>query len=499
MNAPLRRVGVVVLVLFALLFANLNWVQAYKADDYRTSQYNGRVQLDAYQHQRGSILDAKGNVIATSVPTKDTLKYRRTYPLGAEFEPIAGYRPVNLGATGIEKAEDAYLSGSANDRLQDIFFNSTTAGGNVTLTLQKSVQQVAYNDLTNNGSGASVGAAVALDPNTGAILAMASTPSFTPDKLASHTNGTALSEYNVLNKQTPNPLLNRAISETYPPGSTFKVIMSAAALSTGQYTPQSVIPAGPSYSPVPGSGNPIRNDAASVCPAATITLIQALTISCNTAYAQLGVSLGPDAIKREAQAFGFGDNSLSLAGSGDSAIKVAASQTGDMTDSDGKADPNFVAQSSIGQYDVRMTPMEGALIAATVANNGVQKQPYLVSKIQDSDLKTVYAADPEHSDSRTPITPAVSAQLQTMMQSVVANGTGRGAQISGYIVSGKTGTAQNTTGAENHRWFIGFASKDGKPIAAVAVLLVNAGNLGRKGAPTIGGDILRAAIAAEGK
>jgi penicillin-binding protein A len=498
-NAPLRRVGVVVLVLFALLFVNLNWVQAYKAEAYRTSQYNGRVELNDYQHQRGAILDAKGNVIATSVATKDTLKYQRTYPLGSAFQPIVGYRPVTLGATGVEAAEESYLSGTANNRLQDIFFNSTTAGGDVTLTLQKNVQNVAYDDLINNGAGADVGAAVALDPRTGAILAMASTPSVNPTKLVSHDSNTALSTYNAFNKESPNPLLNRAISETYPPGSTFKVIMSAAALSSGQYNPQSVIPAGPSYSPVPGSGTPIRNDDAATCPDPEITLINALTVSCNTAFAQLGVSLGATTIKQEAQAFGFGSSSLTLAGSGDSAIKVAASETGDMTDPDGKPDPNFVAQSSIGQYDVRMTPMQGALMAETVANDGVQQTPYLVQKIQDSDLKTTYAAPSGGTQLRTPITPGVAAQLQTMMESVVQHGTAKGAQISGYVVAGKTGTAQNVTGAENHRWFIGYASLNGTPVVAVAVLLVNAGNLGKKSAPTIAGDIMKAAIAAEGK
>jgi penicillin-binding protein A len=498
MNAPLRRVGIVVLVLFALLFINLNWVQAYKANAYRTSQYNGRVQLTEYQKQRGAILDANGTVIATSVPTSDTLKYKRTYPLGAEFQPIVGYRPVNLGATGVERAENAYLSGTANDRLEDIFFNSTQAGGNVTLTLEKKVQQVAYDDIINNGDNANVGAAVALDPTTGKILALVSTPSYDPNKLVGHDTKQALTSYNILNKQTPNPLVNRAISQTFPPGSTFKVIDSAAALSSGKYTPDSVIPAGPSYSPIPGAGNPIHNDEASTCPGATISLIDALTISCNTAFAQLGVSLGADTIKAEAQAFGFGSTSLTLAGSGSSAIGVAASETGNMADADGKDDPNFVAQSSIGQYDVRMTPMQGALMAETVANGGVQMKPYLVSKIQDSDLKTTFAADPGGSVLRTPISPQVASQLQTMMQSVVENGTATNAKIGGYVVAGKTGTAQNTSGAQNHRWFIGYAMKDGKPIAAVAVLLVNAGNLGKQSAPKIAGDILKAAIAAKG-
>ncbi len=497
MNAPLRRAGVVILVLFALLFVNLNWVQAYKANDYRTSKYNARVQLTEYQQQRGAILDANGVVIANSVPTTGSLKYLRSYPLGAMFEPIVGYRPVNLGSTGIEQSEEAYLSGNANNRLQDIFFNSTTAGGNVTLTLQKAVQTAAYNDLINNGSKANVGAVVALDPNTGKILAMASTPSFDPTQLVNPNTTTANKAYDMFNSQSPNPLVNRATQQTFPPGSTFKVLVSAAALQTGQYSPDSIIPAGPSYTPLPGSSYTMTNDDAGTCPDSTISLIDALTVSCNTAYAQLGVALGSAALIKEAKAWGFSDNSLNLAGSGDHTIGVAPSETGTMTQSNGKDDPNLVAQSSIGQHDVRMTAMEGALIAETVANNGVQMKPYLVDKIQDSDLKTTYVGDP--SVLRTPITPDISGDLAKMMQSVVEHGTATSAQISGYIVAGKTGTAQNVSGAENHRWFIGFAEKDGHPIAAVAVLLVNAGNLGKKSAPKIAGDVLKAAIAAEGK
>lgn len=496
MNAPLRRVGIVIFVLFALLFANLNWVQGYKADSYRTSKYNGRVQLNAYQQQRGSILDKNGVVLARSVATKDTLKYQRQYPYSAMFEPVIGYRPVNGLATGVEGAEDSFLNGTATDRLSDLFFTSASAGDNVSLTMIKSVQQAAYNDLANNGAGGNVGAAVAIDPNTGAILAMASTPSFNPTGLVSHDTSSATHAYTAFNKQNPNPLVDRATQERYPPGSTFKVILSAAALSRG-YTPQTMVPAGSSYKPVPSSDFTMTNAEAETCPQAQITLIQALTVSCNTAFAQLGVSLGSNTITQEAQAFGFGDDSLTLAGSGDHTMPVAASVVGNMTTSSGNDDPNLVAQSSIGQYQDQMTVMQGAMIAETVANGGAQMRPYLVQQIQDSDLHTTYAAQP--STLRTPISPQVAAELDTMMQSVVQNGTATSAQISGYIVAGKTGTAQNLPGAPNHRWFIGYASKDGHPIVAVAVLLVNAGNNGKKSAPKIAGDIMKAAITAEGK
>ncbi len=502
MNAPLRRVGVVVLILFGLLFANLNWVQAYKADAYRNSQYNGRVLITDYERQRGTIYDASGAPLAVSVPTNDQLKYLRTYPGGQAFEPILGYRPVNLGATGIENAMNPELAGTAQSEqsLTDLFFDRTTAGDNVYLTLEKSVQTVAYNDLIGNGAQGN-GAVVAIDPTTGKILAMVSTPGFDPTDLASHDGDTAQAAYNKISNAPNQPFFNKAISDAYPPGSTFKTIISAAALNAG-YNPQVVIPAGDTYQPVPGSTYVMHNAEDDTCPTAQMTLIQALTVSCNTAFGQLGVKLGAQAITNEARAFGFGDDTLTVAGTGDRAIPVAASQVGDMTNGSGLDDPNLVAQSSIGQYDDRMTPLMGCMIAATVANNGVQMKPYLVDKLQAPNLSITQVGVP--SVLRTPISPQVAGELQTMMYSVVANGTATGAQIKNFQVGGKTGTAQNGNDANGnplpeHRWFIGFAmDANGKPIAAVCVFLKNGGLHPKKQASTIGGDVLRAAIAAQG-
>src|SRR5215467_9581303 len=225
MNAPLRRVGVVVLVLFGLLFANLNWVQGYKADAYRNSQYNGRVLLSDYERQRGTIYDANGVPLATSVATNDQLKYLRKYPGGDMFEPILGYRPVNLGATGIENAMNPELAGTAASQqsLTDLFFDRTTAGDNVFLTLDQRIQKVAYDDLVGNGGP---GAVVVMNPTTGAIMAMASTPGFDANDLSSHSGKTAQSAYDKINGTALQPFLNKAIADADPPGSTFKVIVS---------------------------------------------------------------------------------------------------------------------------------------------------------------------------------------------------------------------------------------------------------------------------------
>lgn len=498
MNAPLRRVGVVVLVLFGLLFANLNWVQAYKADAYRNDPNNRRIQLLEYQRERGKIAltaGVGGEILAQSVATGDTLKYLRKYPQGAAWAPVTGYKPVNLAATGVERAENDFLSGNSDalfaDRLTEMFTGQKKAGGNAILTLSKAGQETAYDDLVHNRVGAKAGAAVAIDPKTGAILALASTPSYDPNPLSSHDTDQAVKAYNALNQDPNKPLLNRATQETFPPGSTFKVIVSAAALENG-YTPQTMIPAGPSYQ-LPGTANAsIHNDVPSICPEAQVTLIDALTESCNTGYAQLGVKLGADALKAKAQAFGFEDNGLTYGDPSDKTLTVAASHTGSMQGENGQPDPAQVAQSSIGQRDVRMTPMQGALIAASVANNGDQMRPYLIQSLQSADLTTIYNASPK--SLRQPVSGPVAHDLQTMMISVVEHGTGRRAQIPGFQVGGKTGTAENGAGSQEHGWFIGFVMKDNQPLVAVAVMLEHAGDAGSAEASRIAGEIMKAVL-----
>lgn len=504
MNAPLRRVGVVVIGLFALLFINLNYVQAYKSDEYRNDDHNGRVQLTEYQRQRGTIAVAGGVPIAQSVPTNDQLKYLRQYlasPLAEAYAPITGYKPVSGLATNVERAEDAFLSGNADalftERLKAMFTGDKAAGGNVILTIMKSAQEKAYNDLLGNKTGAKTGAAVAIDPATGAILAMATTPSYDPNLITGHDSDAAQAAFERLNKDPAKPLLNRATQDQFPPGSTMKVIISAAAMTDLGYTPQTVIPAGPAYQPIPGPGNfTIGNAHPSICPDPEITLILALTQSCNTGFAALGVKLGADKVKAMAQAFGFEDTSLTIAGKDNTAMGVVPSHTGAMTGDGGRDDPNAVAQSSIGQLEVKMTPIQGAMIAATVANGGTRMRPYLIDKLQAPDLTITDTTTPRSLNQ--PITSRVAGDLQQMMISVVQNGTGKNAKISGFQVGGKTGTAQNGETSGDHGWFIGFAMKDGKPICAVAVFLRNAGSGGSSEATRIAGDIMKAVITERG-
>ncbi|MFY1674451.1 peptidoglycan D,D-transpeptidase FtsI family protein [Plantactinospora sp. WMMB334] len=499
MNAPLRRVGIVVMVLFGLLFVNLNWVQAYKADEYRTSDYNGRVQVAEYERKRG-IIEAGGTPLASSRETGGKLKFLRTYPKDELYAHVIGYKPVNMAATGIEKSENEFLAGTSDqlfgDRVRDLFTGNQTAGGNILLTLSPRAQETAYRELTENRRGVTKGAAVALDPTTGAIQALVSMPSFDPNPLADHDTEQAQAAYDKLDADEDGPLKNRALAETFPPGSTFKVITSAAALENG-YTPETRIPAGSSYLP-PTAGTPIRNAASSICPEAQVTLTEALTESCNTGFAQLGVKLTADVLKAEARQFGFEDDELAVGRLNDGGQKVAASRTGEMTAPGGNDDPPQVAQSSIGQNNVRMTPLQGALVAAAVANDGRQMRPYLVQQQLGPDRTTdYYTAVPRQL--REPVSAEVARQLQEMMVSVVQNGTGTNARISGYRVGGKTGTAETGGNSDDHGWFIGFAiNDDGKPVSAVCVFLEAAGSGGSAEAARISQQIMRAVIADRG-
>lgn len=499
MNAPLRRVGVVVLLLFGLLFANLNWVQAYKGDEYRTNPYNRRVVLDEYKRQRGVIMLAGGQQLALSTATPDELKYLRTYPAKHQYAHIVGYKPVEIGPTGIEQSENQFLAGSSDklfgDRFRDLFTGEQTAGGNVLLTVLPTAQDVAYRELAKNQVGAKKGAVVALDPATGAVQALVSMPSFDPSPLSSHDTAAAQKAYDALLAHPDKPLLNRALTEINPPGSVMKVILAAAALENSA-NPNTVIDGGSTYQ-APGAGKAIPNASGVNCPD-KITLQQALTVSCNTAFARLGVDLGSKKLTETATRFGFYQKQLKVGRLDASTdielgMQVSESVLGKLTTDSGNDDKPIVALSSIGQWNVRMTPLQGAMMAAAVANGGRQMRPYLVERLLGADAVNHYRANPKQL--QRSCAPEVAGQLQQMMVSVVQNGTGKKAQIKDFTVGGKTGTAESGDEVETHGWFVGFALKDGQPVAAVAVFLENAGKGGSAEAARIAGQVMRGVIA----
>jgi peptidoglycan glycosyltransferase len=322
------------------------------------------------------------------------------------------------------------------------------------------------------------GAVVALDPSTGAILALASTPSFDPNQLSSH-DPAAIRAYR--EQLTDDQLTNQAISQRYSPGSIFKVVVAAAALSTGKYTPDTAIPA-PDLLTLPGTSTTMENFNGESCNGgADQPLIDALTVSCNTAFAQLGIDLGEERVRDMAAAFGIDDEGF------DMPLGVAPSKLGDI-ENDAQ-----LGISSIGQQDVQLTPMQAAMIAAAVANDGTLMKPYLVSQVQAPDLTVIDKTDPE--ELSTPISPEVAGQLTQMMTSVVNNGTGRRARIDGVQVAGKTGTAENA--GDDNSWFIGFAPAD-HPKIAVAVFVRNGGRTGGDISAPIAKNVIQAYLDGQG-
>ncbi|MCA1712525.1 MAG: penicillin-binding protein 2 [Actinobacteria bacterium] len=464
MNKPLRRVAVACLLLFGLLLLNVNYVQAVKADDYRKDTRNSRALLRTFDHERGAIVLSGAAPVAVDKGTpKEQFKFLRTYPNGRLYATVTGFSSFVYGQTGVERAQNAVLSGESDQllvrRLSDYVTGRKPEGGRVVLTLQQAAQRAAYEGLAGKR-----GAAVALDPRTGAVLAMVSTPTYDPNKLSSHDSKAIHDYYEGLQKDTGDPLLNRVVQQTYPPGSTFKVITSAAALSEGKVTPDTRIPS-PRELDLPQTDRDLKNFGGESCgDGTTSTLADAFRISCNTAFGRLGLDLGGDKLREQAQKFGFGETDLEVPG------KVAKSVFPD------ELTPPQQAQSAIGQYDVRVTPLQMAMVAAGVANGGNVMRPYLVREVQGPDLSRLSATEPsvykENAVSRE-----VADQLTAMMELVVSSGTGTSAQIPGVRVAGKTGTAQHAVGEDPHAWFIGFAPAE-DPQVAVAVVVEDGGSAG---------------------
>jgi peptidoglycan glycosyltransferase len=477
-NAPLRRVAIAVFVLFGLLFANLNYVQVVKGDDYRNSDLNERVRISSYERPRGLIL-VQGTAVAESQDTEGRYRYLRKYPQGKLYAQVTGFQSLIYGNTELEAAENGDLSGQSDKlfvrRITDMLTGKKSKGANVLLTLDKDVQSA-----TAEAFGDRKGAAVALDPQTGAILSLVSMPSYDPNAFASHRDQPQKDAWKELNADENKPLLNRALRQTYPPGSTFKVVDSAVLVEEG-FKADTEVDAPLSYTP-PQTTNAIRNYNGLPCGNGRVTLAYALEKSCNTVFSKLGVErVGTDKLKAKAAEFGFGDERKVP-------TRVAASQMGEIPDKPA------LAQSSIGQRDVKMTPLQGAMIAAAVANNGVLMTPYLVKEVEAPDYTTLDKTRPSRLS--TPMSESGAAEVQKMMKAVVDEGTGTKAQIDGVDVGGKTGTAEDGDARQDHEWFIGYAISDGVPVAAVAVVLENAGTSSSQSAD-IAGTIMKSVIASK--
>lgn len=469
MNTPVRRVALAVMVMVVALIANATYVQVFRADSLRSDPRNSRILLDEYSRQRGQI-SAAGQVLAASVATNSRYKFQRTYPVDPNnpnspfaYAPVTGYYSLIFSSSGLERVEDSILNGSDgrlfSRRLFDMVAGRDPRGGNVVTTLNPVVQQVAYDQLASNGYQGSV---VALDPRTGAILAMASTPTYDPNLLASHDPAVHNAAWAELRDNPATPLVNRATMATYPPGSTFKVVVTATALEEG-VTPSTEFTAAPRIT-LPGTTATLENYGGSNCGSgSTATLLEAFRRSCNTAFVQMGVDMGAEKLRQVSTAFGL------ESGQWDVPLPVAESKLGPLPDL------AAVGQSSIGQRDVALTPLQNAVIAATIANDGVRMEPHLVHQLQGPDLSVLSTTEPRE------VTRAVSPQIaQTLTQLMIASEQNTGGTIPALQIASKTGTAEHGTDPRStppHTWYIAFAPAN-DPKVAVAVIVESGGGRG---------------------
>ncbi len=487
MKRPLRAVGTAITILVLLLLANITYIQVVKSSAYRADPNNLRTAQAEYSQPRGQITTAKGTVLAQSVPSNDSYKYQRKYPLGAVYGAVTGYFSKLYGTTGIENTENSILAGDDDDLIGDRFSDLITGrdprGGNVQLSVVDAVQQAAYDGLKDKNY---VGAVVAIKPSTGAILALATYPSYDPTPLASHSDAIQRTESNRINSSSSSVRLNRATAKVYPPGSTFKLVVAGAALQNG-YTPTSLVPGVPKIT-LPGTGGAtLSNYEGETCGdggGADVTLIEALAHSCNTAFATVGMTLGADRLLAQATALGVDPMGSNVG------IPVFGSRLGPM------ADEAAVAQSSIGQRDVAFTPLQDAVITATIANHGARMQPFLIDKTTKPDLSLISQTQPTTVTQALPT--AAADQIRDMMIQSEKDAPGAN-PFAGIVIASKTGTAEHGTNPKSTPpdcWYVAFAPAN-NPQVAVAVLVENGGDRGLQATgATVAGPIGRNVISA---
>lgn len=468
MNRPIRVMAIGCLLMFLALMINANYVQFLSADELTARNDNRRVLNDEFSRERGPILVAE-EPVARSVASDDEYEFQRTYSQPELYAHLTGYYSYIYGARDIEQQENSVLSGSDPrlfvNRVIDLVGSEQPKGGSVSLTINPRVQRAAYDGLTKL-AGNSTGAAVAIDPATGAILAMVSVPTYNPNRLASHDFDAVERAWKDLNSDPAQPMRDRSREEIYPPGSTFKLVTAAAALSNG-YDPDTMVN-GSAALTFKGIAYTLRNESGGSCGADRITLTQALAVSCNVAFGSVGRDLGEGTLRDQAEAFGFGDSDV---------IRDLSAATSQFTSPD--ADPldePQTALSAIGQFDVAASPLQMAMVAAGIANNGTVMTPYVVAETAAPNLDVLEPTEAERLHEA--VSPDVAAELTTMMEAVVTDGTAGSAAIPDVPVAAKTGTAQSSADRKPYAWFVAFAPAD-DPQVAVAVFVQDATGVAR--------------------
>jgi peptidoglycan glycosyltransferase len=444
--------------MFALIFGALSYVQVVGADELKANAWNKRTLLQNYCNDRGAII-VGGTPVAESVPASESCKFQRVYTQPELYAGITGYFSKNYGATGLEASMNDVLAGSSDqlflDRIGQLFLGNQPKGASVELTIDPRIQKLAY-DLIPDGQQGSI---VVTNPKTGAILAMVSKPSYDPNLIATQDPVAEAANYNALNKIPGinlNPLVSGPTGALLAPGSVFKLVDTAAALSSGKYNKDSELPNPPELT-FPGIQYKLPNYAGGNCyTRTTASFAFALQQSCNTPFASIAIDLGEKAVADHAAKFGFGQDlgdQLKL----DYATKPFPQNL----------DQAGLAQSAIGQRDVRATPLLINLMTAAIANDGVQMQPDLIKAVRSPDLRVI--SEPKPQALRTSTTPENARQITEWMTSVVSQGIGRGAAVPGVQVAGKTGTAELGNGL-NNSWFTGFAPANNPQVAVTVVM-----------------------------
>ena len=476
MNAGVRKLFWLVLVLFTLLFIGTARWSVIEADQLNAHSRNARPQLETARVPRGTIRSADGTLLARSVKQDDGTYVRRYTEAAKQAAQLIGYAYTNAGRAGLEKQYHDDLTGKVRSAatLLSALRGSNEKGNDVIATLDTGVQQAALGGLAGRR-----GAAVAIDTRTGALLAMASTPTFDPNDMRSDETRKRIAAI------ADSPRLNRATGAAYPPASTFKTVTAAAALATGKYTPQSMIDGS---SPMTVETRPLQNFGGKSF--GDISLTSALTFSVNTAFARVGEDIGPGPIDDMMGELGFGEEpSIDFP---DDQLRISGRRVGGkLVDVDGRADVGRVA---IGQEKLEVTPLQMAIVAATIARGGDRPHIATVQRVIDPDGRTLSSLGDGKSAGRA-MAQRDAAQLTAMMEQVVNEGSGEAAALRGLRVAGKTGTGERDgAGDINQPWFIGFAPADNPRVAVAVTLEAVPGGTGGVTAAPIAKAMMEAAL-----
>jgi len=475
-NRPIVRLYGLVVVLFALLIAFTSRWTVFEAASLRQNPLNRRALLEQERIERGPILAADGTALAHSVRGREGT-FQRTYPTGSLFAQAIGYSYTDLGQAGLERYRNSVLDGETTgtnlQAILDQLQGKRPQGDEVITTLDPSAQRTAVSAL-----GEHEGAVVALDPRTGAVTVMASTPSYDPNSLRS------VHAYERLDHESGSPLLNRAVQYGYAPGSTFKIVTATAAIDTGRFTPSSTLSG---RNNILVSGVPLANDYDESF--GQLTLTQALAKSVNTVWAQVAEQVGKPTLARYMNRFGF-DAKPQLDYPADE-MSASGSYQGERLLS--PVSPLIdVGRTGIGQDKLQVTPLQMAEVAATVANRGTLMVPHLTARIVNPEGGTVQTISPRVQS--VVMRPSTAAAITGMMEAVVREGTGTPAQIPGVQVAGKTGTAETQVGnANNNVWFIAFAPAS-DPTVAIAVTIKGVPGYGATYAAPVARQVMEALL-----